>query len=133
VLGSWIVLQLLLAWDTAGANAQGGVAVFAHLGGFAVGGALTYALVNQEERTAFRDQARIVSGLPVNVTLDKLAAAAPPSMAGGYPPPSVAGYPPPQQPTAGYPPPAAYPAAQPAQQIYTGPPAVPSVARPPGS
>lgn len=65
VIGTWLVLQVWLAWAVAGAGIQGGVAVFAHLGGFAAGAALTYLLISKEEIADFRRNARIASGLMV--------------------------------------------------------------------
>lgn len=66
VLGTWLVMQILLAWQSAGAGQSGGVAVWAHLGGFAAGAALTYVLVNSEEISGFRRSARIAGGLFVD-------------------------------------------------------------------
>lgn len=65
VIGTWLVLQVWLAWAVAGAGIQGGVAVFAHLGGFAAGAALTYLLISHDEIADFRRNARIASGLMV--------------------------------------------------------------------
>lgn len=65
VIGTWLISQILLAWSVASTGVQGGVAVFAHLGGFAAGAVLTYLLVNQAEIADFRTTARRASGLMV--------------------------------------------------------------------
>lgn len=62
VIGSWIILQLVMAWEMAGAGAQGGVAVFAHIAGFAGGAALTYFLIGSDRIPEFRRMARAADG-----------------------------------------------------------------------
>lgn len=63
VIGSWLVTQLLMAWFGAAGGEFGGVAVFAHLGGFALGVPLTYLLMNRDAIAECRRQA-IVAGIP---------------------------------------------------------------------
>lgn len=57
VIGTWIALQLLDAWFAAGGE-QTDVAVFAHIGGFVVGAALTLLLVDSDERRRFHELAK---------------------------------------------------------------------------
>lgn len=57
VIGSWILLQFYLAWEVAGSGASGGVAVFAHIAGFAAGMALAYYAVGPEQIAKFRRMA----------------------------------------------------------------------------
>lgn len=63
VIGTWLVTQLLMAWFGAAAGETGGVAVFAHLGGFAIGLPLTYLLMSRETIADCRQQARL-AGIP---------------------------------------------------------------------
>ena len=63
VIGSWLVSQLFLAWLGAGSGDFGSVAVFAHLGGFALGVALTYLMFDSESIEECRQQA-LVAGIP---------------------------------------------------------------------
>lgn len=65
VIGTWIFFQFLAAYAEAGAGASGGVAYWAHIGGFLVGAALTYLLVDSEQIAAYRREARLVGGLMV--------------------------------------------------------------------
>ncbi|MGH2959207.1 MAG: rhomboid family intramembrane serine protease [Solirubrobacterales bacterium] len=65
VIGTWIGIQFIDAYIAAGAGISAGVAYWAHIGGFAAGAALTYLIVNREQITAFRREARVVSGLMV--------------------------------------------------------------------
>jgi len=48
MLGYWFVLQLLLGAATAVSRAQGGVAVWAHVGGFVAGLVLIKVFANAE-------------------------------------------------------------------------------------
>jgi hypothetical protein len=79
VIGSWLAEQALLAWLIAGSGATGGVAVFAHFGGFAAGCALTYLVVSGEEIAAQRLRARAFAG-DLELSADDPAAALVPSM-----------------------------------------------------
>lgn len=65
VIGTWIFFQFVDAYSEAGAGTSGGVAYWAHIGGFMAGVALTYLIVNSEQIAAFRREARLVSGLMV--------------------------------------------------------------------
>ncbi len=65
VIGTWIGLQFSYAYYAAGEGGSGGVAYWAHIGGFAAGVALMYLLVSRDQIAAFRREARIVSGLQV--------------------------------------------------------------------
>lgn len=66
VIGSWIFFQFVDAYIAAGIGATGGVAVWAHIGGFAAGAALTYLIVNHDQIEEYRRNARVVSGLMVD-------------------------------------------------------------------
>lgn len=77
VLGTWLFMQILLAWQSAGAGQSGGIAVWAHLGGFIAGVVLTYVLVNGEEIAAFRRSARVAGGLMVDPLPGQQSAPAP--------------------------------------------------------
>ncbi|MFT4049312.1 MAG: rhomboid family intramembrane serine protease [Solirubrobacterales bacterium] len=92
VIGTWIALQLLLAWEVAGVGPEGGgVAVFAHLAGFAGGAALTYAVVGADRSAQFRAMARaadvpeppkpVLPGQPVFMSQGQMVYAQ-----AGYPP-----------------------------------------------
>lgn len=61
VIGSWILLQFYLAWQVAGSGVQGGVAVFAHIAGFAAGMGLAYYAVGSEQIAKFRKMAAAFS------------------------------------------------------------------------
>jgi membrane associated rhomboid family serine protease len=63
VIGTWLVTQLLMAWFAAGSGDFGGVAVFAHLGGFALGVPLTFLLVDGQTISECRKEA-ILAGIP---------------------------------------------------------------------
>lgn len=65
VIGTWIGLQFVEAYRAAGAGASGGVAYWAHIGGFAAGVALTYLIITSDQIAAFRREARVVGGLKV--------------------------------------------------------------------
>jgi membrane associated rhomboid family serine protease len=80
VLGTWLVEQMLIAWNTVGSGVQGGTAVFAHFGGFFAGCALTYVVLGKEEIEHQRLRARVISG---HEKLQRAEAALP----AGYAPP----------------------------------------------
>jgi membrane associated rhomboid family serine protease len=65
VIGTWIGFQFIDAYIAAGEGGSGGVAYWAHIGGFAAGVALTYLIITSEQIAAFRREARVVSGLRV--------------------------------------------------------------------
>lgn len=65
VIGTWIGFQFIDAYIAAGEGGSGGVAYWAHIGGFAAGVALTYLIIDKEQIAAFRREARVVSGLMV--------------------------------------------------------------------
>lgn len=66
VIGSWIFFQFVDAYLAAGAGSSGGVAVWAHIGGFVAGAALTYLIVNHDQIEEYRRNARVASGLMVD-------------------------------------------------------------------
>lgn len=89
VIGTWIGFQFIDAYVAAGEGGSGGVAYWAHIGGFAAGVALMYLLVTSEQIAAFRREARVVSGLMVEplVPYAPQANVAPPEISRYQPPP----------------------------------------------
>ncbi|MBJ7353560.1 MAG: rhomboid family intramembrane serine protease [Thermoleophilaceae bacterium] len=65
VIGTWIFFQFVSAYVAAGAGVSGGVAYWAHIGGFLTGAGLTYLLVDGDQISMFRREARVASGLMV--------------------------------------------------------------------
>lgn len=110
VIGSWIFFQFVDAYVAAGAGTPGGVAVWAHIGGFAAGAALTYLIVSSDQIGEYRRNARVASGLMVDPLVPYEPAIthysqryAPAQSAPGQvpyvaPPPPAYGYPPPPPP-----------------------------------
>lgn len=122
VIGSWIFFQFIDAYVAAGEGVSGGVAVWAHIGGFAAGAALTYLIVSHDQIEEYRRNARVASGLMVDplvpfepgIThasqryvpqMPAAAYAAAQQPAYGYPPqqqPQAYGYPQPSPPPPGF-------------------------------
>lgn len=65
VCGSWIAINFLEAYVVAGLGISGGVAYWAHIGGFVAGVGLTYLVVSKDQIEEYRRIARISSGLMV--------------------------------------------------------------------
>lgn len=89
VIGTWIGFQFADAYVAAGEGGSGGVAYWAHIGGFAAGIALTYLIVTSDQIAAFRREARVVSGYMVEPPVPYVpeAAGVPPEINRYLPPP----------------------------------------------